>query len=217
MINRILELQKSGLSDNEILRQLQSEGVSPKELRDSLNQARVKSAVYQEEHFGENEEMNPSIMQGQEAPGQDTPIYAPENPAPQSQQPEQNYYAETPQSYQGNQGYYSPQAPSDMEVITEIAEQVTSEKINELKKKIGDIPSFRSEIKDSISNLDERLRRIENTLDKIQQSIIGKIGEFGENSSLIQKDLNNIHQTMSKLMDPLVDNYKALKKISERE
>ncbi len=227
-INRIIDLQKKGMQDNEIIGQLQNEGISPKEIRDAFGQARVKSAVYQEENFdelqGQNSQgMSPSIMQSQEPEQiqQQVPQapqgYSQEQNQQMEQTPgqDQNYYAPAPQSYSGQENY-TPQASSDMEVITEIAEQVTSEKIDELKRKIGDIPSFKSEIKDSISDLNERLRRIENSLDKINQAVIGKIGEYGENTSLIQRDLTNIHQTMSKMMDPLMDNYKELKRIAEK-
>lgn len=226
-INKIIDLQKGGMQDNEIVRELQGEGISPKEIRDAFGQATVKNAVYQEENFDSNpagqspQGMSPSIMQNPEAPQaeqqqQAQQLYAPEQNQQQVEAPEQNYYQQTPVAYSNQEGY-APQASSDMEVITEIAEQVTSEKIEDLKRKIGDIPSFKSEVKDSIKDLDERLRRIENSLDKIHQAIIGKIGEFGENTSLIQRDLGNIHQTMSKMMDPLMDNYKELRRIAGKE
>ena len=216
VINKILDLQRRGMSDQEIVTQLGNEGISPKEIRDSISQATVKNAVYQEENFDQspNQGMSPSITESGQEEQQMT--QQPENQQSDQSQA-QTYYTPTPQSYSPEQGYYQQQSPGDTEVITEIAEQVSSEKINELKKKIGDITGFKSEMKDKIEDLDDRLKRIENTLDKIQQSIIGKIGEFGENASMIQQDLGNIHQTMSKMMDPLMDNYKELKRIANKE
>ncbi len=144
--------------------------------------------------------------------------YPPQIPNAQSQmpdiQPQDNYYQETPQAYP-QQDYYAPQAGMDTDTISEIAEQVTTEKLNEYKKKIGDISSFKNTIQDKVDDIDDRLRRIENTIDKLQQAIIGKIGEFGESNAMIHKDLDNLHGTVSKLMNPLIDNYNELKKISK--
>ena len=36
----------------------------------------------------------------------------------------------------------------------------------------------------------------------------------GENIAYVHKDLSNVHETMSKMMNPLVDTYRELKKIS---
>jgi predicted nucleic acid-binding Zn-ribbon protein len=69
---------------------------------------------------------------------------------------------------------------------------------------------------DKISDIDTRLKRIETTIDKLQQSIIQKIGEFGENTSAIRRDVSNLHDTTSKLMNPLIDNYRELQKINRK-
>jgi len=89
--------------------------------------------------------------------------------------------------------------------------------MEDLKKKIGNLPSFKNEIKEKIADLDERLKRIENSIEKLQNSVIGKVGEFGENTAMIHKDLENLHGTMSKMMNPLMDNYKELKRIAGKK
>ena len=153
---------------------------------------------------------NPQSM----APQIPTPEIYPPQEQPQENQPQDNYYQETPQAY-SQQDYYAPQAGMDTDTISEIAEQVTTEKLNEYKKKVGDIGSFKNTIQDKVDDIDDRLKRIENTIDKQQQAIIGKIGEFGESNAMIHKDLDNLHGTVAKLMNPLIDNYNELKKISK--
>jgi len=128
--------------------------------------------------------------------------------------PQDDYYTQTPQAY-SQQDYYAPQGGMDTETISEIAEQVATEKLNEYKKKTGDIISFRNTIQDKVNDIDDRLKRIEATIDKLQQAIIGKIGEFGESNAAIHKDLDNLHGTVSNLMNPLIDNINELKKISK--
>ena len=74
---------------------------------------------------------------------------------------------------------------------------------------------WKNTIQDKVEDIDDRLKRIESSIDKLQQSIIGKIGEFGENYATIHKDLDNLHGTVSKLMNPLIDNYRELKKLAK--
>ncbi|MFH1521717.1 MAG: hypothetical protein ABIF18_02040 [archaeon] len=240
-LDKVIQMQQQGISDTEIYTQLQNEGVSPTEINDSLNQARIKNAVSPPENTPQEQapqEMQASITSTpfkqpttQQAPAQPMareipaqPVTTPQTPSPeiyppqeqyQETQSQDNYYQETPQAY-SQQDYYAPQAGQiDSETISEIAEQVVTEKLNEYKNKIGDIASFRNTIQDKVDDIDDRLKRIENNIDKLQQAIVGKIGEFGETSAMIHKDLDNLHGTVSKLMNPLIDNYNELKKMAK--
>jgi len=199
-LDKIMELQATGLSETEIFKQLQNQGVSPKEINDALNNARIKTAVSQPENNFENSQMQQSIMQ---------------NPQEQIPEQEQQYPQYSPEQQPYQEQYYQPQPNynTDIDTITEVAEQVVAEKFSQFTKKNGDILTFKNQVLDELSNLDERLKRIEQTIDKLQQAVVGKIGEFGENTNAIRRDLESLHNTTSKLMNPLIDNYKELQKI----
>ncbi len=226
-------MQKQGLSETQITTQLQNEGVHPQEINDSLNQLKIKNAVSPSEQIAQapapeiyppqGQDMQPTPMDSpeqiaqapnvQEMQQSQTPeIYPPQGQ--DMQQPQDDYYTQTPQAY-SPQDYYAPQNTLDTETISEIAEQVAIEKLDEFKKKTGDLVSFKTSIQNKVDDIDDRLKRIENSIDKLQQAIIGKIGEFGESNAMIHKDLDNLHGTVSKLMNPLVDNYKELKKLAK--
>jgi hypothetical protein len=198
-IEEVMQLQSQGMSDSDIIKKMRDEGISPKEINDALAQVKIKSAV-QEDQAQEASGMEQSIMQpdGQEQT-QELEQYAPQQPQP--------YY----QDYQP-----VPQAV-DMQTISEIAEQVVSDKFKEFEQKTGDIAMFRTSVQEKIQDFNERLKRIENSIDKIQQAIIGKIGEYGENMTYVHKDMENLHNTMSKMMNPLMDNYNELRKISGKK
>ncbi len=263
-LERVIDMQKEGISDGDISTKLRNEGISPKDIDDSLNQARVKSAVSPPESAGAEmpqqgtpqmqappqappvQGMQQSIMPeaGQEngapttasappqapmpeaptspppAPQMEPPMQAPAAPGPEVYLPQEQegqqeyYYPETPQAYP-EQDYYAPQGGMDTETISEIAEQVATEKLNEFKTKTGDLVSFKNTIQERVEDIDDRLKRIEKSIDKLQQAIIGKIGEFGESNAMIHKDLDNLHGTVSKLMNPLIDNVNELKKIAK--
>lgn len=243
-LDRVIEMQRQGLPDSEIALRLQNAGVSAKEIYESLSHAKIKNAVSPPEgdplmdsqpvqrgfsNQQSQNDMQPSIM-GQSNQFQATmPVAGGNQPQPEMYPPEegyqqpvnQNYYPETPQSYPEQQvaypeGYYGQQ-PVDTETISEVAEQVASEKINEFKRQVGDLVTFRNIVNDRLEDLEERLRRIEANIDKLQSAVVGKIGEFGESSALMHRDLENLHNTFSKMMNPLMDNYNELKKLKDKD
>jgi len=242
-LDRVIEMKKRGMKDAEISTQLQNEGISPAEINDSLNQAQIKDAVspqnigqqntgeirgqtqeISQQQNNQTAQMQQSIMQP--VSEQQPQLAIPEQPQQgiqqqypspeQTQQEYQGYYPETPQAYP-QEAYYQQPAGLDTDTISEIAEQVVQEKFADFEKKTGDLVSFKNEIKGKVSDIDERLKKIENSIDKLQQAIIGKIGEFGETTQAIHKDLDALHNTTSKLMNPLIDNYKELKKIANKK
>jgi len=221
-LDEIIKMQNQGMSDAEISTQLQNNGVSPQEINDSLNQAKIKNAVSPQENNQQQTQQPQAQQQQAQSPGPTTQdpglqIPPPETYPPQhtEQQPQQDYYQPTPQAY-SQQDYYAPQQAIDPETISEIAEQVVTEKLNEFTKKTGDITSFKNTIQDKVADIDERLKRIENSIDNLQQAIVGKIGEFGESNAMIHKDLDNFHGTVSKLMNPLIDNVNEMKKLNNQ-
>ena len=116
-LDRVIEMQGQGLPDAEIVTRLQNEGVSPQEINDSLNQARVKSAVSspdamtmngqsptpvsadQQSMPGGSPGMQPFIMQGSQMP-QTQEMAPPQGAPPQPSSPEM---------YPADQGYPGPE------------------------------------------------------------------------------------------------------------
>jgi hypothetical protein len=261
-LDTIIEMQQKGMTDYEISTNLQSQGVSPREINDALNQAKIKSAVTDTAQPGAQTQpasimsqaqpgavpqaQPASIMpQAQPQPGTMTqpqeaavmpqpqngavpqaiqPQPVEEFPQPQAsimqEQPQEAYAPQEtyPQQEYYEDDYYSDEGGyADTETITEIAEQVIKEKFKDYKRKTGDVSAFIAATQDKMANMDQRLKRIENTIDKLQHAIIQRIGEFGENTNLIKRDLDNLHDTTSKLMNPLIDNYRELQKINEKK
>ena len=220
-LERVIQLKNQGVQDADIIQQLQNEGIPPREIQDSLSQANIKQAIYPDQSSQEFQtpDMQQSIMpttQDQSMPDQMQQQIPMQN---QQQTYDQGYDQSYPQEQQAypQQAYYPQQTGIDTETITEIAEQVILEKLQEFNEKTGDIASFKNQTLEQIQNLNQRLTQIESSIEQHQQAIIQKIGDFGENSETIKKDLNNLHNTVSKLMNPLIDNYKELKKISKKK
>jgi len=231
LLTRVMELQQQGYSDAQIVQALRQEGVNPSEISDAFSQAKIKTAVSGTAQNGADPlppvppeeystEQNPPAappipppfeQQSQESYPQQEQYPSSEYAVNQPTQETQEYYPQTPQAYDSQgypqQEYYTPQSTSSTEMIADVASQIVAEKFEEFKKETGDLPGFHERVKDKINRLDERLKHIEDTLNHLTKSIIGKIGEFGQNSSLIHKDLDNLHNTVSKLMDKKLDEH----------
>jgi tetrahydromethanopterin S-methyltransferase subunit G len=194
-LDRVMQMQSQGMSDSDIIYTLQNEGINPQEINDSLAQAKIKTAV-----------------------SQPAPKYAPSPQEAQQQMPQDQYaaYPQTPQAY-GDQQYYYPEQPSmNIDTISEIVDRILIEKIKDIINKIKAVTDFKVKAEEDIKDLKQRLGTIESSIENLQRSIIGKVGEFGESTQLIHRDIENLHGTVSKLMNPLVDNYNELKRLNSR-
>ncbi len=220
-LERLLKLQQEGQSEQQIINSLREEGFQTTEISDALNQAKIKSAVSQEqEPTPEYQESQPSTFpeQSQTSSEQSYPSpqttsyenYASPTPTDQTQQ-----YPEYGQQVYDSGGYYAQQTSTD--TMTDIAEQVVNKKMQELSKILEKVVQTTNSTERELNDIKEKVKRIEDSLDSIQKAIISKIGEFGESTKLVQKDLENIHGTMSKMMNPLIDNYNELKRINSKK
>lgn len=205
LLDIIKEMQDQGISNQGIFENLQRQGYKPTQINDAINQLKITIQPMDTQNQDQQNAFNqqPNFNQEQQ--------YT-EN---QQNYPQEDYYTQTPQAYSGEEYYQQPSF--NTETITEITEQVISEKFREYNKRTGDIVSFKNTIQDKVDDINTRLKRIESTIDKLQQAIIQKIGEFGENTQIIKKDLESLHDTTSKLMNPLIDNYRELQKTNERK
>lgn len=129
-------------------------------------------------------------------------------------------YGDSNKEYVQDNYYPYPQdysSGSDVETTTEIVEQIVSKKLKEILESLNYIKRELDYNSKEIESLKDRLKRMEEGFDFVQRAIIGKIGEFEENSKLVQKDLENIHGTISKLMNPLIDTYNELVKFNDKK
>lgn len=211
LLDIIKEMQDQGISNQGIFENLQRQGYKPTQINDAINQLKITIQPMDTQ----NQDQQNAFNQQQDFNQQ--PNFNQEQQYTENQQnyPQEDYYTQTPQAYSGEEYYQQPSF--NTETITEITEQVISEKFREYNKRTGDIVSFKNTIQDKVDDINTRLKRIESTIDKLQQAIIQKIGEFGENTQIIKKDLELLHDTTSKLMNPLIDNYRELQKTNERK
>lgn len=161
---------------------------------------------------GEYPGMQPSMLTGQEA----------EYPA----SPEQNvggeyssegYYpvggGEAYQDYGGAYPQYQPyQEGISSDVITEISEQVVSEKLSALHDKLEKVIDMKTVFEARITSLDDRLKRMEKLTDQMQLSILKKVGEYLTDVQDVKKELEETQKSFVSLHKKRHEGHKHHKK-----
>ena len=227
-LDQVTKMRSQGKTDDEIINSLQEQGVAPKAINDALGQSNIKDAV--SKPVGD-EGMEPSIMgegavapaakpqtqtlqpKTQEMGAQNQEDYYSPRTQPQEQTPQQDYGSEEyPQEYLPPQEEYYPQegyddyyggGSYDTDTMIEISEQVFAEKIRKLQKQIEEIETFKVIAETKINHSDERLRRIENSMDKLQMAILEKIGSYGQGLESIKKEMSMMQNSFSKTLPAL--------------
>ncbi len=212
LLNDIKRMQSEGRTEQEIISGLKEQGVSPREITDALSQSKIKEAVSAEgvdagAPLPQGEQMAPSIGAVQEqysaSPAQEaTEEYAPpqyqESPqqyAPSQQEaapqyPEYQQYQQPQGEQYPQQQYQQPQMGNiSPDTITEISEQVVTEKLAPLRKDLEKVADMKTMVESKMESLDERLKRIEKIIDRLQLSIMQKVGEYITNIDDIKKEI----------------------------
>lgn len=199
ILEQITQLKNQGMEDKDIIANLQQQGVSPKEINDAFSQSQIKSAVSREDSG-----MEPSVMNNQQ-----------QNYIPQTQEISQQYQDYNPQQYSQDQDYsnqdagYYPEyeeygyAPGgNTDTIIEIAEQVFSEKIKKLQKQVNELNEIKTLAQTKVDHVNERLKRIESVLDKLQIAILDRVGSYGKTLESIKKEISMIENSIGKKKSP---------------
>ena len=219
VLERVMQMNQQGYSESQIINTLRQEGISPKEIYDALTQSKIKSELSQEpQEEYETGEMKPSMIQ-QEQGSYPLEGYSQEEYPAQAQQGYQDQFQEYPtqprQGYQQYQEYQPPSAPTDIETINEIAEQLIEEKTSEIKKQISFFKNATEETKAELERINKKLDKLETSYNELQIAIIRKIGEYGENIKNIATEMHETQGSFSKILNPLTDNIRQLQKITQ--
>jgi len=142
------------------------------------------------------------------APQEQSQAYAQESAyAPQDQYGQQyapQYVDQTQTAYdQSGQAYYSQGL--DLETVRDISKQIIEESLKKTHEDIGSLNKMKSEIKFEVQDIQNRLIKIESTMNTIQSAIIRKMGEYGEAISGISNEIRATQESFSKVINPLLD------------
>jgi|SRR3989344_1228989 len=214
LLEEIQRMKMSGMQDDQIILRLQEQGNPYRVISEAMSQSKIKQAVDAQE---EPLPPIPSEIQTEQEIPQDIQQPAPQQEMQQSIMPQQEIPQETqqeyfsgydPNQYQNEQqtqdyqqqNYDYSQSGLSSDTIMEISEQVVSEKLSDVRKKLEGVSSFKAEIETKTEAIEDRLKRIEKIIDTLQTSVLKKVGDYVTNVEDIKKELIESQKTMAKAM-----------------
>ncbi|MBM3230629.1 hypothetical protein FJZ22_03190 [Candidatus Pacearchaeota archaeon] len=180
------QLRQQGSPDEVISQLLIRRGYAPQEITNALSASTIRDAVTAPGQGDQDLQPSLSTNTSQESP-----------PLPSPEQPSSAQYAEQPQyqdAYQ-TQGY----GGATGDTIAEIAEQVVSEKMARAENALNQLTLFKGTSEAQLHSLDERLKRIENIIDKLQLSLLQRVGEYLTNGEDLKRELLETQKTVKTL------------------
>lgn len=206
LMEEVQGMQEQGMEESDIVRRLVSMGFPEEEIRDSISQTKIKGAV---SGNAGDEGMQPSMMSQQETQEASETSY----PSGQGQNQGQEmatapYVMPAPgaapagQQYQEYQQYQPTQISSD--TISEIAEQVTMDKLSSIRQHLEKTLDMKNTFEAKIESMDQRLQKIEKLIDRLQLSILQKVGEYVTNVEDMKKELQETNTSFKSLMQDKV-------------
>lgn len=208
LLEEVQRMRQTGMQDDQIVLKLQEQGNTYRAISEAMSQSKIKQAVeepelplppmpsdspqaqqeYQQEYSSNNmQEMQQSI-----------PTQEMQAPMPQQQEYFSGYSPDSQvQNYQ--QSYDSSQGLSS-DTIMEISEQIVSEKLSDVRKKLEKISNFKTEFETKTEALEDRLKRIEKIIDTLQASVLRKVGDYVTNVEDIKTELIETQKTFAKVL-----------------
>lgn len=197
VLEEVGRMQREGRTEQEIVTTLVTQGYPQNQVSEAISQTRIKEAVNTPAEAPQEEIPQTGYPDNIPAPGVPAPATQqyPSYPSSQQYSQPQGQYDYSQQGNAGGQGYYQdyyqPSSSSGMssDTMSEIAEQVMSERFASIKDQLEKVIDFRGTVTTRVDIIDERLKRIEKIIDRLQLSILQKVGDYLTNVDEIKKEL----------------------------
>ncbi|MDP3917520.1 MAG: hypothetical protein Q8Q42_04530 [Nanoarchaeota archaeon] len=208
-IEKVMEMQKSGKTNTEIIQSLQTDGYSFQQISEALNQSQAKIAI-EGPRIKEEPILQPSVIYSEEKqPVEEAEVVSP--PSPNSG-PQGMYQPQT-MPEQMSFSYPAQTMGSTTEDIEEIAESIIEEKWQKMGEEFGDMLAWKERVSNDLDSIKQELMRLENRFENLSNSVVGKVREYGESTSDLGIEIKAMGKLLSNIINPLANNVKELERI----
>ena len=211
-IEKVLELQKTGKPNTEIIQSLQTEGYSFQQISEALNQAQAKKVIESTEP--KEEPMQPSVIysENQTAPIAQETMATQQEPIPPapSGMPEE---FRVPQIQEPMAQFNPPSIQPTGEDMEEIAESIIEEKWHKMIEELGDINAWKEKTNNDVNAIKQEIMRMQNRFENLQNSVVGRVKEYDHSISDVGIEIKALGKLLSNIISPLTTNVKALEKL----
>ena len=130
----------------------------------------------------------------------------------ESASPEQGYgYPETPE--------YAPAEeaaqPIEMGSLQALVEAVIEEKWQDLIKNVSRIADWKEKTDQRLAAMEQQIASLKDSFDKLQSSIIEKIGDYDKTMTGVGTDLKAMEKVFSKILPGFMENVSELSRVTE--
>lgn len=187
-VEEVIKSKQQGLTNDQIISKLKTEGYSFAQIQDAFSQAEIKSSV-----------IAPS---GSIPPAPAAPM-TPSASLPKIDEPLAPSIPELPKTEAG------------VDEIERLLEEIIKEKWKDVTSKLAMLDNWKIEIDTKIANVEKYLAEMTKRMDNIQNSILAKNEEYGKTILDTQTEIQALEKVMGKLVPSMTDNIKELRELIE--
>ena len=204
--DKVLEMRSQGLTNNQIIQNLQREGYMQSQIFDAMTQADIKVGVTNMPvNYNQNfDAANPMTMGA--------------GPIPQSPRPQQGPQMAPPQQSQGppmmppQDLNYAPQGGVSTE---ELIEALINEKWNELLNDVNKIVEWKEKAETRMVKVEQGFEEIRKNFDMLHKAIVGKVGEYDKHILDVGAEIKAMEKVFQKVLPTFVENVNELSRITD--
>jgi hypothetical protein len=197
-ISDIMQMRQQGLSNNQIIQNLQRQGFSNTQIFDAMNQADTKMAV---------EGVQPAFLS---PPQQQQQSFTP---------PAQELFTQAPVSQSApetsNRDVRNIFQNSEVKV-EELVEAVIEEKWTELLKDINKIVDWKNKTEGRITEMEIKIESLKEGFSDLNRAVIGKVNDYDKHILEIGSDIKAMEKVFSKVLPAFTDNVNELSRIANK-
>jgi hypothetical protein len=194
-INEIMQMRQQGISNNQIIQNLQRAGYTNTQIFDAMNQADTKMAV-----------------EGYQAPFiQQAPAQQPVQTNELFTQPPQ----EVPVSNQETvprSGFFEESHVRTEELI----EAIIEEKWAELIKDVNKIVDWKNRVESRISEIEVKLENLKASFSDLNKAVLGRVNEYDKHILEVGSEVKAMEKVFSKVLPAFAENVNELNRIANK-
>ncbi len=200
-IDKILQLRTQGLSNAQIIEELEKENYTPNQIFDAMNQADMKTSVTNAptpQQFTAQNPINP-----QQPPMQQQ--------IPQNTQPQLNVAPEELNVAANPQG--GEVLDVETEKIEEVAEAIIDEKWQDFVDTINKVIEWKEKTEQKMTQTESQIKDLKDQFTQLQKGTLDKMAEYDEHILDIGTEIKAMESVFKKILPTFTENITELSRI----
>ena len=186
-IDQVMALMQRGMSNDQIIAEMERQGYNSSQIFDALNQVGLSGGNV-----------------SQEPPPMDVPQPPDVSPEQQYTGPEQQLEPTPP-----------PQELINKEQIEEIAEAIIDEKWKEFEEDLKIIIDWKEKTEIKINQVEQQIKDLANGLNNLQKSLVSKISGYDKNITDVGTEIKAMEKVFQKILPNLTENVNKLDRLAK--